>query len=118
MNELKEEIIHLVKEGKVITLKWDCGGDEVHVQIYLDGKEIDYTKSIFEALDIHVLNHLNLPDAGEFSMEGGGTIIEEDGKIYIEYESRWTGYEGETGEWVNTNEREETYSGKRELFKD
>jgi len=117
MNELKEEIIKLVKAGKVIKLKWDCGGDEIHLTVLVDDKEVNYEDKIFEALDVYVMNQLNLPDAGEFAMEGGGTIIEEDGEIYVEYESMWTGYADESGDWVNTNEKEDAYSGKKELFK-
>ena len=122
MNELKEEIIKLVRAGKVIKLKWDCGGDEAHVFVTIDGEEINYHDKIFEALDIHVINMLNLPDVGEFAMEGEGTIIEDNGEIYIEYESILKGFidygeKGEKYEWVESNKKEEAYSGKKELFK-
>ena len=123
MNELREAIIKLIKAEKIIKLKWDCGGDEALVSITIDGKEIDYNSQVFQAFDIHVINLLNLPDVGEFEMDGEGVIIEENGQIYVEYESTMKGYASyndkyEYTGWKKVNEKDEAYSGKKELFKD
>lgn len=122
MTDLKEETLKLLKEGKEVTLKWNCGGDEAIVTPYLDGKEMDYRDMYVEKLYIYIANYLNLPDVGEFDMEGEGKLIEEKGEIYIEYESTMKGYEGYDEEfnptgWQEVNEREDIYSGKKELFK-
>ncbi len=54
-------------------------------------------------------------------MVGEGKLTEEDGEVFIEYESIMKGYtdygeNGEKYEWVETNEKEEEYSGKKGLF--
>lgn len=123
MIDLKEETLKLLRAGKEITLKWDCGGDEAIVTPYFDGKEMDYRDKYVEKLYIYIANYLNLPDVGEFQMEGGGKLIEDNGEVYIEYESIMKGYEGYDEEfnptgWKEVNEREDEYSGKKELFKE
>ena len=123
MIDLKEETLKLLKEGKEITLKWNCGGDEAIVTPYLNGEQMDYRDKYVEKLYIYLANYLNLPDVGEFDMEGEGKLIEEKGEIYIEYESIMKGYvdygeRGEKSEWVEVNEREDMWSGKKELFKE
>jgi len=76
-----------------------------------------------EKLYIYIANYLNLPDVGEFHMEGKGKFIEDKGEVYIEYESIMKGYEGfdedfnSTG-WKEVNERDDEYSGKKELFRE
>ncbi len=122
MIDLKAETVKLLKAGKEITLKWDCGGDEAIVIPYLDGKKMDYKDKYVEKLYIYIANYLNLPDVGEFHMEGEGKLVEDNGEVYIEYESIMKGYEGYDEEfnsagWQEVNEREDEYSGKKELFK-
>ena len=123
MIDLKEETLKLLKEGKEITLKWNCGGDEAIVTPYLNGEQMDYRDKYVEKLYIYLANYLNLPDVGEFDMEGEGKLIEEKGEIYIEYESIMKGYvdygeRGEKSEWVEVNEREDMKNRKKELFKE
>jgi hypothetical protein len=57
---------------------------------------------------------LQLPDAGEFSLEGGGTIQIEEGKLVLQYESKLLGYEGEDG-WVEANEVVKEYTGTKTI---
>lgn len=123
MLDLKEETLRLLRAGKEITLKWDCGGDEAIVTPYLNGKEMNYRDSYVEKLYIYIANYLNLPDVGEFVMEGGGKLTEENGEVYIQYESVMKAYEDYDEEynpigWKEVNEKEEAYSGKKELFKE
>ena len=121
MSNLKEETIKLIQSGKEISLKWDCGGDEAIITIYLDGERMDYNDKFVEDLYIYLVNYLNLPDVGEFSMEGKGKLIEEKGDVYIEYESIMKGFmdygeRGEKAEWIQVNRREDMWSGKKGLF--
>ncbi|MEM1134278.1 MAG: hypothetical protein AAGI07_00455 [Bacteroidota bacterium] len=121
MSPLKDQIIEILNSGKRITLKWNCGGDEAIVTTFVDGKQVSYNDKFAEELDIYIVNYLDLPDVGEFQMEGEGEIVEENGKVYLECESTLLGYEGYTDEgksegWVKTNTREDEYSGKRKLF--
>jgi hypothetical protein len=123
MTELKDELIDLIASGKEVSLKWDCGGDQAVITIFLDGQRLNYHDEFAKRLDIYLINFLNLPDVGDFEMEGQGRIIEHNGEIYLEYESIMKGYldfgeQGEKEEWVETNEREEQWSGKKELFKE
>ena len=122
MPSLKEEIIELIKSGKEITLKWNCGGDEAIITTFIDGQEMDYGSKFVEELSIYLINYLNLPDVGEISVEGEGQLIEDKGEVYIEYESIMKGYmdygeKGEKYEWIDVNEKEDLWSGKKELFK-
>lgn len=124
MFNLKEELIQLIKSSKSLTVKWDCGGDQAIITTYVDGKEMDYSNKLAEKLHIYLINYLDLPDVGEFELEGEGTLMEDQGAVYIEYESIMKGYMdyGEDGgnfdeaEWKEVNEKEEDWSGKKGLF--
>lgn len=121
MNNLEDKIYTLLESGKKITLRWDCGGDEALIYSFIDGKEVDFKDPLFLELDMLILNTIDLPSAGEFSMDGTGEIILETGKIYLVCESIFRGYEdytqeGESLGWKETNEVDETCSGKIELF--
>ena len=123
MEKLQNEIKGLIADGKKITLKWNCGGDEAIVTTSIDGKEIDYRENILADLDLYIVNFLNLPDAGEFAMEGKGEILLEGENIYLDCQTAWLGYEDynedySSSEWKTVYEIDEEYSGKRQLFKD
>lgn len=119
--KLEKEIREILQEGKTITLKWNCGGDEAIISSFIDKEELPYDGNILVGLDMYIANYLNLPDVGEFQMEGEGKIIEESGNIFLECESTMVGFEdyygnGESNGWKEVNEPDEMYSGKRELF--
>ena len=121
MEIIRNYIKEILDSGKKITLKWNCGGDQAIVTTYIDGEKIGLNDDIGEQIDIYIINFLNLPDVGEFEMEGNGEIIDEEGKIYLECESILIGYEtySDTGEdfgWKEVNERDDMFSGKYELF--
>lgn len=123
MFELRKELLMILESGKEITLKWNCGGDEAIVTIYIDGKRVDYNDSFAGQLDIYIVNYLNLPSIGELDLEGEGKLIEDEGAIYIEYESimkRYMDYgeRGEKSEWVEVNKKYDLFSGTKELFID
>ena len=83
--EVKNWLLKNLNEGKKITVKWDCGGDEAFVYPSIDGVEIDYQDEIHEEFEFFLIEKLEIPDAGEFSLEGKGVIFIEDGNIVIEH---------------------------------
>ncbi len=121
--QLKEAISKAIEAGKEISVKWDCGGDEAIMTIYIDEQQLGYNNAFAEKLDLYLMNRLNLPDAGPFSMQGGGKFLVEEDEVYFEYESRWKGYEGYdedfnyTG-WKEVDEKDEDNSGKIKLFEE
>lgn len=119
--QLKEKVLSALEAGKRIKLKWNCGGDEAIVTVILNGEELQYDHPFVQELDMYIVNYLNLPDSGDFEMEGGGEIIREDGTLFIVYESTLLGvsdYESEEGGWKVLNEKDEAFSGKKKLFKE
>lgn len=124
MEKLKIYLNSMLDDGKKITLKWDCGGDEAMVSIYDNGQELDYGDTYVQELTMYITNRISLPDAGEFSMDGGGEIIRKNKILILRCESILRGYEDfqmDTFEplgWKEVNEVDQTYSGDFELFKD
>ncbi len=88
------------------------------------GKEVDNRNELAQDLDLYITNLINLPDVGEFEMEGEGEIIKENELIFIECKSIMKGYESyddqtwEPKGWEEVNEIDPEHSGKFELFKD
>ena len=116
-SQLEEAIFAAIEARKKITVKWDCGGDEAIIKVLVDGAELTYNNAFAMELDMYLVNYLNLPDAGEFSMTGNGEIVEENEELYIVYESILKGVEDyETGRWKELNEKDDVYSGKKKLF--
>ena len=73
-------------------------------------------------MNLMVMNILDLPDAGEFSMKGKGVVIKEENNIYLECESFMKGYvdydfeEKKVLGWKEVNEKQEQYSGRSLVF--
>jgi hypothetical protein len=93
---VENQIAHLLQQGQVLTVRWDCGGDESFVTTEVDGveQEADYgdKQNFAVLLDRYITETLNLPDVGEFSMQGTGRIFQEGQDIILDYESRATTY--------------------------
>ena len=122
METLENKIRAILNSGKKLTLKWDCGGDEALVYSFIDGNPTDFNDEVFEELEMFIINTLDLPSAGEFSMNGKGEIVLEDDNIYLICKSILQGYEdytmdGESNGWKEVNEVEDTFSGKFKVFK-
>lgn len=107
---LQAETEKLLAAGKKITFRWDCGNDEALIYMSVDGKEIDYKDPYYDGLfisfDEYLCEYLDLPSAGEFSLEGLASIEKRDDGIYIVYVNVTKGYADETGEWQEVNEEE------------
>ena len=113
--KIKSEIMSLLNSGKEIDIKWDCGGDEAILSFFINDKQISYDNKLVEMLDIYLINHLALPSAGEFAMEGGGKIILENNQVFIEYYSEVSYAEG-VEEEEDLTAMGNHYSGKTKLF--
>jgi len=91
---VQQQMADLLQAGHVLTVRWNCGGDESFVTAELDGAEVraDYDKDadFVVLLDSYLTELLALPDAGDFSMEGTGRIFREEADIVMEYESVFT----------------------------
>ncbi|MFK7935812.1 MAG: hypothetical protein AB8G22_20025 [Saprospiraceae bacterium] len=101
--DLEPAVEMYLEEDKTIEIKWDCGGDEAFVHIFLDGKELGFRDAFAFKLEQYLINFLTLPDAGEFSMKGEGKLIQENERIFIQCESHWEGYVDEESDWKKTN---------------
>lgn len=113
--ELKDRLIHFLQQGDSIQLKWDCGGDEALIYIHRNGQPISYEEPWAAAFELYIFNKLSLPSAGEFSMEGKGTLLYKAGALFLDCASYWKGYADED-DWKEVNDYEEDYSGVMELF--
>lgn len=118
ISQIEDTIYKAIQSGNEITVKWNCGGDEAIISLFINGEQLKYDNPFVQELDLYLINYLNLPDVGEFDMEGLGKFIIENDEVYIEYESIMKGMEDyENGGWKEINEREEMFSGKRLLIK-
>lgn len=134
--ELQQELQQLIQEGKTITVSWDCGGDEAFAYIQINGQQLEFGNPLAEAMDMFLINRLDLPSAGEFTLEGGGSITLEEGELWLDYASEsqfyWSeeeyNYEVEMNqkynpevemppyEEVKGQQPDPTFSGKVALF--
>lgn len=115
--EIKQQILKLLHEGKELTVRWDCGGDEAFAYPAIDGKELEYENEFGQQLADFISDKLNLPSAGEFYLKGGGKIFIEGNTVVIEHKSVGAGvmdYDEEKEEAIYSEEEEE--SGKNILF--
>lgn len=91
---VQQQIADLLQAGHTLAVHWDCGGDESFVTTEVDGAEVraDYGNDADFAmlLDRYLTELLDLPDAGDFHMEGDGRIFREEASVVIEYESVFT----------------------------
>ena len=93
---VQRQIADLLQAGHTLTVRWDCGGDESFVYTQVDDKEVK--ANYLDDNDLHVLMNeyiteiLDLPAAGDFSMQGTGHIFQEGKEIIISYQSQATTY--------------------------
>lgn len=87
--EVIQEITKLQQEGKKITAKWDCGGDDTIVTLLLGEEYLWEThEKLCEELKEHLINKLSLPNTGECYNEGKGWIEQDEyGQVYLCYTS-------------------------------
>ena len=83
--EVKSWLLSNLNTDKIITVKWDCGGDEAFIYPYIDGIEVEAGHEIHEEFEHFLIEKLSIPDAGEFTLQGKGSIFLENSKIVIEH---------------------------------
>lgn len=83
--EIKKWLLGHLNANREVTVRWDCGGDEAFVYPAIDGEDVDSSDKIHQEFEQFLIDALDIPDAGEFEMQGEGTIFLEDGEILIEY---------------------------------
>jgi hypothetical protein len=78
--QTKAHLVELLRAGHAVTVRWDCGGDESFVYTSVDSEEVEYKytsdggEDFAYGIDQFLTTKLKLPDAGEFSLNGSGTI--------------------------------------------
>ena len=77
---LKRQIEAILHADQKLSIKWDCGNDEALTTVFINDEALAYNDEFQEELSMYILNYLDLPDAGDFQMEGGGVIIKEQGQ--------------------------------------
>jgi hypothetical protein len=111
---LKDWIIISVQEKGGLEFSWESGNDEVFIT-FKDTNEEE--KDNYYDLEDYVIDQLDIPDAGEFQMNGSGTIYIADNLVRAKYSSVMKGlidYNEETEEEIYGEEEED--SGDKMLF--
>lgn len=124
---METKVREILSNGERLKFRWDCGGDEAIIS--LDRKTPGnispdkFEDSLYPSLTLYILNFLNLPDVGEFSMEGGGEFkLVADEELIFEFESvmnSYIDYNPETNEVKEVNEPkiDSTFTGIKIPFK-
>lgn len=81
---LKPWLSAKVKEKGELSFKWESGGDEAFVTF--DNKNED-EENLFFDLEGYIIDKLDIPDAGEFTMTGNGVIYSNHNEIRVRYSS-------------------------------
>jgi hypothetical protein len=111
---LKNWILALLKQKGTLSFSWESGGDEAFVT-FADRTDADEEK--FQDMEEYIVNKLDIPDAGEFQMNGNGKIYIENNLVRVKYSStikEIIDYDEETEEEIYSNEEQD--SGDQILF--
>lgn len=111
---LKDWLVSLLKKEGNLTFSWESGNDEAFVTV--KHKEATEEENV-EDLEEYLIDKLEIPDAGEFRMDGRGTIYIEGNFVRAKYSSVMKGvidYNEETEEEIFSEEVED--KGDRILF--
>lgn len=103
-----------LKDKGSLLFSWESGNDEAFVT-FQDTTESN--RDDFQDLEEYIIDKLDIPDAGEFQMNGRGKIYIENNLVRAEYSSVMKGmidYNEETDEAVFSEE--ELDSGDKVLF--
>ena len=111
---LKGWIILSIREKGSLAFTWESGNDEAFVT-FKDSNEAE--EDNFQDLEEYIIDKLDIPDAGEFRMDGSGTLYLADNHVKAKYSSIIKGitdYDEETD--AVTYSEEEHDSGDKALF--
>lgn len=81
---LKTWIVAMIAEKGSLAFTWESGNDEGFVTFKDD---FDREEDSFEELEVYILEKLEIPDAGEFQMNGSGDIYIENNLVKAKYSS-------------------------------
>jgi hypothetical protein len=107
--ELRDWIIASVNKNGAIEFSWESGGDEGFVTIkeYANNKRYDKA----EDLEEYILDKLDIPCAGEFTMNGHGAIYIAGDVVKIRYSStlkELVDFDEETEQEIYSNEEQDS----------
>jgi hypothetical protein len=91
LQPIEKQISELLQNGCSLTVSWHCGGDESFVETALDGQQQEFNyadaNDLATLMDRYLTDLLELPDVGEFDMDGNGRIFCDGKEVVIEYQS-------------------------------
>ena len=105
--ELKDWLVGQLQQKQKIPFHWESGNDEAFV--YFDDEPDDDDQ--FQYLGEYIVDKLDIPDAGEFEMNGTGVLYIENGAIRAKYSStikEAVDYDEERDEPVYGNEEQQS----------
>ena len=92
LTAVQQQLANLLQAGRTLTVRWDCGGDQSFVTTEVDGQEVaanyESEADFAFSLDRYLTELLELPDVGEFQMQGTGRIYQQGREVLIDYQSR------------------------------
>jgi hypothetical protein len=111
---LKPWVLNLLKEKGELTFSWESGNDEAFVTFdaFTEAEENNFME-----LEEYMVDRLEIPDAGEFQMNGSGTVYMDGGIARVKYTSvmkEIVDYNEKTDEVVYGEEMQD--GGERMLF--
>lgn len=81
---LRDWVIGSLNENGKLHFSWESGNDEAFVTFQ---DKDDMNDDNFEYLEEYIIDKLDIPDAGEFQMNGNGTIYMENNFARVKYSS-------------------------------
>lgn len=115
---LRSWLIPLLREKSNLAVSWECGNDEAIIT-FEKGVLPDHKEAV-DDLEDYLYHKLELPSAGEFTMNGDGNLYMEDGRVKIKYNSVFKelfDYDPELDKEIYGEEwKIEKYCGDVELF--
>ncbi len=96
LTSVQQQLAALLTANHLITVRWDCGGDQSFVTTEIDGQGVatnyhDPT-NLPVLLDQYLTDLLELPDVGDFEMQGSGRIFLGEATVFIDYQSTYHDY--------------------------
>jgi hypothetical protein len=111
---LKDWLVTSLREKGTLPFSWESGNDEAFVTFQ---DKDDSNEESFEDLEEYIIDKLDIPDAGEFQMNGSGTVYIENNLARAKYSSTMKAtidYNEETDEEIFSEEEQD--SGDKVLF--
>lgn len=107
ITDMKQRILTLLNDGKEILVRWDCGGDERFLYVFIDGERLDYEDKFAIGLERLVINLLDLHSTGEPHIDGEGRLSLENGAIMLEHSSRYyeEDWDDEQEKWIEIDKK-------------